>query len=363
MIRTVELARGIAALLVVIFHANAAAKEFDGPVFAWLGFAEHGVDFFFVLSGFIIHLAHGHEIGAGNAEGGTVQTYLVKRFIRLLPPLWIIVLGWVAVRLVFGAPVDFASALRSVTLVPSLEPTIPMVVWTLRHEMLFYLVFAVLLAWPRAGAAVFAVWAAAACVQLALAATGRPVTGLASFFLSAYSLDFMIGLALGIAHRRLPFSPSLVPLAAALALLAALLTIGESQGFNRQGMADYISVPATWWTLVLGLGFAGVLHGLIRADSLVAIPPLGMALGAISYALYLIHTIANSAFQRIAILLPDTLKAIGAGQILLTLGGIAAAWVFHQRIELPLTRTLRHRLLPNRTSPAVDAGSMKEMAP
>ena len=46
MIRTVELARGIAALLVVIFHANAAAKEFDGPAFAWLGFAEHGVDFF-----------------------------------------------------------------------------------------------------------------------------------------------------------------------------------------------------------------------------------------------------------------------------------------------------------------------------
>lgn len=356
-----ELARGIAALLVVIFHANAAGREFEGPVFAWLGFAEHGVDFFFVLSGFIIHLAHGHEIGSGPAS---LRAYLIKRFIRLLPPLWIIVLGWVAIRLTFGAPVDFAAVLRSLSLVPSLEPTIPMVVWTLRHEMLFYLAFALLLAWRRAGAAVFAAWAAAACVQLGLAATGRPVTGLASFFLSTYSLDFMIGMALSIAHRRLRFSPSLVPLAAALVLLAALLAIGESQGYNRQGMADYVSMPATWWTLALGLGFAAVLHGLIRADTLVRVPSYGMALGAMSYALYLIHTIGNSAFQRIAILLPDGLKAIGAGQILLTLGGIAAAWVFHRRIEQPLTRTLRHRLLPpNRPAPAAEAVSMKEMTP
>ena len=96
----VELGRAAAALSVVAFHANAASDEFAGPDWRWLGVGAHGVDFFFVLSGFIIVAAHGHEVGRPGAAG----RYLAKRAIRLLPLLWGAILAWTAVRLAAGAP-------------------------------------------------------------------------------------------------------------------------------------------------------------------------------------------------------------------------------------------------------------------
>lgn len=326
---------------VVVFHANASASQFGAPQLSWLTFAEHGVDFFFVLSGFIIFTAHGHEIGLP----GAARTYLLKRAIRLVPPLWIVVLGWSALRWLAGVPPEPAEVLRSLFLWPSLETTVPAVVWTLRHEVLFYLVFLLILVRPRLGFGVLLIWGTGASVQLALSAVGRPVTGLASFFLSSFTLDFMLGMGVAMLHSRRSFRPSYVPLVVAVFLLLGVFTVAHRFGIHRSNTYDYVSVAATWWTLVLGLTFAAVLHGLVCIESYANVPKAGLFLGASSYTIYLVHTIANSFSQRVVAFLPDNLKAIGVGHMMLILVGTLASMLFYAWLEKPLTRVLRGRLL------------------
>jgi len=336
------MARGIAATMVVLFHANASADEFGGPAPGWLSFGEHGVDFFFVLSGFIIFAAHGDEIG----EAKVGRSYLLKRGIRLLPLLWFVVLGWAALRAMMGLMPPLDVILRSMTLIPSLEPTLPNVAWTLRHEALFYLFFLVLLIRPAFGKALFALWFFAAALQLVLTLLGRPVTGVPSFFLSSFALDFLAGILVAVAHRGRAFSPTAMPLFLAIVALIIAFIVQQHFGIKRTGLSDYVSIAAEYWTLLLGLLFAFLLHGLLRIEKRWHVPEWLVVLGGASYAIYLVHTIANSLLQRIAIGLPSTLIAWGVGHMVLLLGGVMVGIIVHFLFEKPVTKALRTRLLP-----------------
>jgi len=68
MLLSIQVCRGLAALSVLLFHlggALAAPKYFDEPIFLEICRAGGalGVDFFFVLSGFIIATVHWTDIG------------------------------------------------------------------------------------------------------------------------------------------------------------------------------------------------------------------------------------------------------------------------------------------------------------
>lgn len=64
---SIESARGIAAFMVVLFHTTGIMnlpKYFSVmPLGGVFGFGHAGVDFFFVLSGFIILFIHYDDIG------------------------------------------------------------------------------------------------------------------------------------------------------------------------------------------------------------------------------------------------------------------------------------------------------------
>jgi exopolysaccharide production protein ExoZ len=141
----VQSARGVAALLVVLYHATRGLSlpQYLGyiPFGNCFGFGHAGVDFFFVLSGFIIMHAHAADIG----KPERINRYLWRRVARIYPIYWIVTLiqaSWAffsedsAIRL---AP---SHILNSLLLLPeSIEPLVG-VGWTLRSEMLFYIVFA-----------------------------------------------------------------------------------------------------------------------------------------------------------------------------------------------------------------------------
>src|ERR1700761_7501775 len=83
--RALDSWRGIAALLVALFHLNLVS-----PIYS-LDFVRNGylfVDFFFVLSGFVI--THGYADRLGTLQG--VGAFAFKRFRRLWP-LHVIVLA------------------------------------------------------------------------------------------------------------------------------------------------------------------------------------------------------------------------------------------------------------------------------
>lgn len=88
--------RGIAALLVVVFHSNLMLMAFMPP--GHTHFIENGwlwVDFFFILSGFIMSYVYGHKFQSGVA-GPEYRRYLGARFARVYP-LHLFTLVWAVI--------------------------------------------------------------------------------------------------------------------------------------------------------------------------------------------------------------------------------------------------------------------------
>ena len=81
----IQACRAAAAIAVVMFHISvtfAAAKYFNEPIFAQLlRFGSAGVEFFFVLSGFIIYFIHHRDIGNPMALG----RFFRRRIERIYP--------------------------------------------------------------------------------------------------------------------------------------------------------------------------------------------------------------------------------------------------------------------------------------
>ncbi|WP_234152119.1 acyltransferase family protein [Sphingobium sufflavum] len=342
---SLEIGRGLAALAVVVFHANSSARHYGGPSFEWLSVLEHGVDFFFVLSGFIIYTACIADFG----HADRIWLYAKKRFVRLFPVLWLVVLGYAAIRSQGAGAPDPNQLLRSLLPYPSLEPTLPLVVWTLRHELIFYAAFPLVIAWPRLGGIVMAGWALACLGQLVASVAGQPVTGVASLFLSSFTLDFMMGMLAARYCHRDTSGPQKFPLLLGCGVLAIALITTHVFDLDRLQFSDYVTPVATVWTLILGMAFTLVVYGLVKAR--VSNHGEGRALrfltllGSASYALYLVHTPANAILQRIAVHLPAPVLAVGGGHLFLILGGTAAGIALHLWLELPLTRWLRKHLL------------------
>ena len=120
---SVQIARGVAATAVVLAHANLIidSRLFHG----WLVTGWCGVDFFFVLSGFIICYANSADIG--HAE--RLPIYLYKRFVRVYPVYWLYTAAALLLDLAMAIVshkyliswihLDFGNLLRCATLYPT----------------------------------------------------------------------------------------------------------------------------------------------------------------------------------------------------------------------------------------------------
>ena len=88
--------RGIAALLVLIFHSNLMAIPFLPPGYTnlvsggWIW-----VDFFFILSGFILFYVYGKDFHAGVGRSAYWK-YMGARFARVYP-LHFVTLIWCSI--------------------------------------------------------------------------------------------------------------------------------------------------------------------------------------------------------------------------------------------------------------------------
>ena len=91
-LRFVQVLRGFAAIAVLLYHTGVyAGIYFNNPIYFFEN-GNLGVDFFFTLSGFIITYIHLKDIKAR----GRVKVFLVKRFVRIFPFYWMILLVVIA---------------------------------------------------------------------------------------------------------------------------------------------------------------------------------------------------------------------------------------------------------------------------
>jgi len=197
--------RGIAALLVLLFHMASFQRQMargnTDDIALVSGIWDNGwagVDLFFVISGFIMVYVtrdsgrHFKDIGH----------FLVSRVTRIYP-LWWVCAGimtlyfWVT----YGMPAApdrvadsheaMSYAAKSFMLIPQQAEPILGLGWTLIHEMFFYLIFACLLFLPRKYLPLaLAAWAALTIIGaqfISPAAFGRNIAELA--FLSQKSFS------------------------------------------------------------------------------------------------------------------------------------------------------------------------------
>jgi exopolysaccharide production protein ExoZ len=136
----IQVYRGIAALMVAIFHFWIHMSHFFNDSFSSIRFitsiGAFGVDFFFVLSGFIISFSYvNKEI--------TIKKYLSNRYLRIFLP-------YIPLGIIFGLGYTFFPNLSfegvsfnwfaTLTLIP-VGTTSLVVAWSLMHEILFYFIF------------------------------------------------------------------------------------------------------------------------------------------------------------------------------------------------------------------------------
>jgi exopolysaccharide production protein ExoZ len=155
-LHTVQALRAIAASLVILDHAllELTHDDLESSVthIAWT-LGNTGVYLFFVMSGFIMVYICWDDFGRRSA----VANFLRRRFIRIVPLYWLATLAAFAYHRVsetHGAHAGLPDLVYSFAFIPysgadgNWAPILPQG-WTLNYEVMFYLIFAMGLSFPR----------------------------------------------------------------------------------------------------------------------------------------------------------------------------------------------------------------------
>lgn len=351
MLGSLQAGRALAALSVLAFHLSIMFREprfgmqpilADYTSHGWLG-----VNFFFVLSGFIILLAHRRDIGQPRRG----DDYLIKRFIRLYPVYWLITAVAVAGTLAFGGtkglPVslpDFATTMSLIHMNDFRAPIGP--AWTLYHEILFYAFFLSLILHRHIGMMLMGLWVVIIAVFNLQDMTTE--SRFWSTFVAPSNLNFFLGM---IAFGMMRKAPSRA--VGGWILAAGLITIPIIYGWERtlNLVPDTVSPPLV--QLAYSISFMLIIAGAaaIEKHGMILAAPLLSLIGDASYMLYLAH-------ESVASMMLKLLKAAGLLNIIphvpLYLGiyvvTVVACVIGYLLVEAPLLRKLRALLVRPRTA-------------
>ncbi|WP_224999905.1 acyltransferase [Cesiribacter sp. SM1] len=148
MIHSLQSVRIFAALIVLLHHISSIyISKYEIHSFeSMFNFGKSGVHLFFVLSGYVMYVAHHKDLGLGFNTG---KLFAWKRFTRIYPTYWILTTFVVlAMFLTSGEVKEYKYSLpyifQSFTLIDfgfmQGNPIIP-AAWTLFHEIKFYAFF------------------------------------------------------------------------------------------------------------------------------------------------------------------------------------------------------------------------------
>lgn len=347
MYQSLQACRGIAALLVLLFHLGgtfASAKYFGYAGFdRFFGWGDAGADIFFVLSGFIIATTHRGDIGRPDRLG----RYVRRRLTRVYPTYWIVFIAVYVASLVLpglqSVPRDAWTVAKSLLLIPQ-DPAVVggtgapvlFVAWTLQYEMMFYACMAGFIASRIVGLIVLGGLLA---LQLACGFGGAcafPYSFLSSHLVWLFGFGALAAYGLDRPALQWP-RPKVVATLGAVVMV--LFGLSEKSWLPQPLPVDRV--------LVYGVLAAVIVMALVQAERLGAFARKyrwTAALGDSSYALYLLHIPLISLCVKLfaAAHLRNVWLLTGAF-IVSALLCIAAAVLFHRWIEAPMLRLLAAR--------------------
>ncbi len=357
---SIQALRGIAALAVFLCHIMAieeahserGAKLTD----LWINGA-HGVDLFFVISGFIMVWV-ASDIQRGAASAGD---FLFSRATRIYPLWWLFAIAMVVFFYVmkgsfWDAPRISAAELngplhllKSFLLWPQPEHPVLGVGWTLVHEMYFYIAFAALIFLLPARFRIYGIVAwSIAVIAGALAGLSDQFSGdLIELFFYPMTLQFTLGALVGYAikagWRKHALACAII---GGAGLLVPFLNLDRAIVSTVNG-DDFSGMDLVWLrTVFYGIPTALLIYGLVAMElgrGLGSrIPKFMVDLGDWSYSLYLCHTLTISAIGRVTYTLfePGPI-ATPVYLILVTIGTITVSAFTYRWFERPAIRLFR----------------------
>lgn len=352
-IANLEGARGIAAILVVFYHVSNHMRHNIGyyPLGGIAQFGHAGVDFFFVLSGFIIFYVHSKDF---NTPSRLIE-YAQRRFTRIYPLYWFVIILTVVLELIFAKnhKPDPIIILNSITLLPTLNDPYIGVAWTLQHEIIFYVIFSVSIISYRIGLTVFTTWMLA-LIMSCLVGYENHGGAIINKVLSPYNIEFFLGMCaawITLYHQKKTkpiqnYSTTIKKRKeyAKFILISGLVLFLIFGFFDNLDMFDKNSHMARWayglssMLIVIGLASAGEVNNKTMSNILTE-------LGSASFSIYLTHFIFIGIIYKILEISGFfTLFYTWLTYALLSASGIIGGIVISRYIEHPLTNLTRNYL-------------------
>ncbi len=343
MIYSLQSFRGIAAILVVLSHVIDVMRPYfdESPHYvAFWGFGKGGVQFFFVLSGFIIY--HVHRLEQNRSD--RLQIYAKKRIVRVVPlywainlamaPFWLYVPGW-------GEPYhkSFGNLVTSMLFIQQSHAPNLHVGWTLNHEMLFYVIFLSFFLLKRF-APIAIGWAGLIAVYNLFFHESHWMT---DFLFNTNNLLFLAGVGIAYYWKKLDVLIEGIGGFALFLLGILIFTVG--------GFLFYEGVLGRdrGFVLFYGVGAVCLVAGAKskKIESFFSRRKLMLFIGDASYSIYLSHVLILSVAAKVIsklqgfVALPNWLVWIALIVISL-IGGCICYLV----VEKPLLNFFRKKLLP-----------------
>jgi peptidoglycan/LPS O-acetylase OafA/YrhL len=335
-LRALTSVRGMAAWFVVLYHLRLAIAGLPPSWVAVFAKGYLAVDFFFLLSGFVIWLAWAERLRSGGLT--VIPAFLQKRLARIWP-LHLFMLGCAAALASLLAIMGrhdpnhypFADLPLHVLLLQNWGFTDHLTwndpSWSISAELGAYLLFPLLalaIDWRRVPSLAISAALAALFVTLHAIMAGHGAatlgTGITRFGLLRCVTEFAAGTAvcaLWLRWREAPLVPALVSTTIGVVLLSSWAA----------GLPETLAIPPAFAALLLALALTSGLRG-----NPLEIAPLHY-LGEISYATYLGHFLLFVVFK---LALVDDPRAVPPVLIALFLAMVLASSVaLYHLVERP----------------------------
>jgi peptidoglycan/LPS O-acetylase OafA/YrhL len=289
-----------------------------------------GVDLFFVLSGFIIASVHADDIGCPDR----LPNYLFNRLTRIYPSVWIMTGLAITIYMLGFGGADKAAKLTagpiaaSALLLPQRADPLVNVTWTLKYEVFFYGLFAVLIYRRGVGIVLLLLWQLA---TLWVALSGAQLD-LGLFYFRSICLDFSVGLACAWLVRRVGFVSQ---------PRGCVLLLGGGVAVFVAGM--WLDGRLAQAGVLCALGAAAIVISLVwleRAGMMVLSRVL-VGMGRASYAIYLVHFSVLSFFE--IVLVRSGVAISLASCVACAAVSVLVGIMFHRFVDQPLQSWLHGR--------------------
>jgi exopolysaccharide production protein ExoZ len=302
----IQVGRGIAAMLVVLYHQIAYSKAHLGytPYGSIFNFGFIGVDFFFVLSGFIITYTHFADLI--NPQSNSLEKFFKKRITRIYPIYWVFFTITLISYLISTPkymtnsgivlnPISLKSLsllVQSFLLIPNEKIRLVGVAWTLSYELIFYLIFGIGIALGFRAAKLMALfWVVLILINYITAPFNNEYT---RFFFNVIVLEFLMGCVVAYLLLKKIYLDNKYTFPAVLILLTLFLI-----DVNKFGLPFDRSLNDV---LLMGLLFSLLTYVSVRVDQTnknIRYPSLLLLIGDASYSIYLSHIIFLSVLPTI----------------------------------------------------------------